>query len=129
MRWLLILFLGVALSTQADVLRSQLTSEVQNREPVDNLHDEVVGRAGQITTAIFFTHIENRKNQQVVHKWLYQGELMAEVTFDIGSHSWRTWSSKDFLPRWQGDWQVQVWVGEQMLLSKDFQFTVAMENY
>ena len=103
MRWLLILLLGVALSTQADVLRSQLTSEVQNREPVDDLHDEVVGRAGQITTAIFFTHIENRMNQQVVHRWLYQGELMAEVTFDIGSHSWRTWSSKDFSPTESSD--------------------------
>lgn len=129
MRWLLILLLAVALNVQADVLRSQLTSEVQNREPVDDLHDEVVGRTGQITTAMFFTHIKNRMHQQVVHKWLYQGELMAEVAFNIGSNSWRIWSSKDFLPKWQGDWQVQVWVGEQMLLSKDFEFTVAMDNY
>ncbi|WP_168171519.1 DUF2914 domain-containing protein [Lacimicrobium sp. SS2-24] len=129
MRWLLILLLGVALGTQADVLRSQLTSEIQNREPVDDLQDEVVGRTGEITRVWFFTHIENRMNQQIVHKWFHQGTLMAEVTFDIGSNSWRTWSSKDLLPKWQGGWQVQVWAGDQILQTKDFQFTVAMNNY
>ncbi|GGD70119.1 DUF2914 domain-containing protein [Lacimicrobium alkaliphilum] len=129
MRGLLIILLCWVFNAHADVVRSQLTSEIQNREPVDDLQDEVVGRPGQITTVMFFTHIENRMNQQVIHKWLYQGEVKAEVLFDIGSNNWRTWSSKNLLPKWQGDWQVQVWVGEKMLVSEEFKFTLAMDNY
>ena len=40
--------------------------------------------------------------------WYYKDSLMAEVELPVRSSSWRTWSSKNILPSWVGDWMVKV---------------------
>ncbi|MDF2177964.1 DUF2914 domain-containing protein [Aliiglaciecola sp. CAU 1673] len=126
---LALLILGFVAPGQADVLRSQLTSAVVAREPVDDLRGEVIGKPNEITQVVFFTQLDDMQGQDVVHKWFYQGELMAEVPMSVRSPNWRTWSSKRLLPAWQGNWQVQLWSGDKLLLSKEFRFTLASADY
>ena len=105
----------------AQVERSQLTSKIDNREPVDNLEGVVQGQNGQIKQVYFFTETIGLKNQQIIHRWLYEGEEKASVTLNISGDRWRTYSSKRVPSYWQGKWQVQVWHGDLMLISHHFE--------
>jgi hypothetical protein len=40
--------------------------------------------------------------------WYCKDEHKATVELPVRSSSWRTWSSKSFLPEWTGDWEVKV---------------------
>ena len=104
----------------SQVERSQLTSNIDNREPMDNLEGAVQGQYGQIKQVYFFTETIGLGDQQIIHKWLYDGDEKASVTLNIGGDSWRTYSSKRVPSEWQGKWQVQVWHGDLMLISHHF---------
>lgn len=89
---------------EIEAARAQFTSDVQEREPVDEVSDFNAGDQ----TLYFFTEIENAAGETVTHRWLKDGEVMAEVPLQVGSDSWRTWSSKELLPEWEGEWTVEV---------------------
>lgn len=119
---LIVLLLGVfSQFSTAQVERSQLTSSIENSEPTDDLEGLVQGQKDEIKRVYFFTHIAGLANKQIIHRWLYQGEEKAAVTLNIGSDSWRTYSSKRVPSYWQGKWQVQVWQGDLMLISHHFE--------
>jgi hypothetical protein len=107
----------------AQVDRSQLVSGINDREPIDNLGTNVEALSGELKKVYFFTQISDMENQQVTHRWLYQGEEKAAVTLNIGSNNWRTYSSKNIPSNWAGQWQVQVWQSDLLLISHDFVVT------
>lgn len=84
--------------------RAQFTSNVENREPVDEVSEFQAGDE----TLYFFTEIKNGAGQTITHRWTRDGEVVAEVPLEVGSDSWRTWSSKELMPDWEGDWTVEV---------------------
>lgn len=86
-----------------DVARHQFTSNVDNREPVDML--STVENVDQL---YYFTELMNYQGQVVTHRWSFEGETMAEVTFDVGGPRWRVYSSKQLMPEWVGEWLVDV---------------------
>lgn len=121
---LLSIFLIFSLFSQfvmAQVERSQLTSRIESREPTDNLEGVVQGQKGEIKRVYFFTQVKGLADQQIIHRWLYQGEEKAAVTLNIGGDNWRTYSSKSVPSYWQGKWQVQVWQNDLMLISHHFE--------
>lgn len=89
---------------EGEVARSIVTTEVVDREPVNDL--------GMIPaseeTVLFYTELRNMQGQTVVHRWMHGGEQMAEVTFNVKGPRWRVWSSKKMVPEWVGNWTVQV---------------------
>lgn len=89
---------------EPEIERAQFTSEVQNREPVDEVSDF----QAQQEPLYFFTEVKNAAGETITHRWMHNGEVMAEVPLEIGSDSWRTWSSKEFVPGWDGEWTVEV---------------------
>ncbi len=113
-------FLFTSLPLQAEVQRSQFTTEVISHEPVDNISTGVIGANDEFKTFFFYTHITNMAGENIVHRWLYQGNEMAAVTLNIGGDSWRTYSSKRILPRWKGEWEVQVWHQDLQIMSQTF---------
>jgi hypothetical protein len=118
----IILLLGVfSPFSSAQVERSQLTSSIENREPIDNLEGFVQGKNNEMKRVYFFTQITGLKNKQIIHRWLYAGEEKAAVTLNIGGDRWRTYSSKRLPRYWQGKWQVQVWQDDLMLISHHFE--------
>ncbi|MEP1445346.1 MAG: DUF2914 domain-containing protein [Paraglaciecola sp.] len=119
---LMILSLGIfSQFTMAQVERSQLTSSIENREPTDDLEGFVEGQVEQMKRVYFFTQVSGLASNQIIHRWLYQGEEKATVTLNIGGDNWRTYSSKSLPNYWQGKWQVQVWHGDLMLITHHFE--------
>jgi len=90
-------------TTQSDnVTRSVFALAVIDREPVDEV--SVVST----DSVYYFTELSGLEGTMVRHRWIYQGEVMADVEFQIGGSRWRVWSKKSLLPRWAGQWSVSV---------------------
>lgn len=90
--------------SRGSVMRSTFTNGIENREPVDNMQD-VGNTANKIT---YFTELRDMSGQTAKHRWEYNGDVMAEVEFNVGGPRWRVWSSKAFIPQWEGEWKVSV---------------------
>jgi hypothetical protein len=59
----------------------------------------------------------------VVHRWYYEERLMAEVSLAINSPLYRTYSSKNIIPGWTGQWRVDI-VDTEGTVLKTLYFTV-----
>jgi len=87
------------------VARAIFTTAIVDREPVDTLETF----STDISRVFFFTDLRGLSGQIVTHRWEYNGRLMAEITFKVGSGvRWRVHSSKNLLPEWTGTWKVIV---------------------
>jgi len=86
------------------VARARFALEVTEREPSDtvrrlsNDHDQIA----------FFTELQGFQGQELVHRWEFGGQLMAEVPFGVGGPRWRVHSSKNLDPARLGTWTVSV---------------------
>ena len=122
---ILIFFTLFTQLASAQVERSQLTSSIENREPTDNLEGAVQVQTGEVKKIYFFTQVTGLTNQQIIHRWVFEGEEKAAISLNIGGNSWRTYSSKRIPDNWFGKWQVQVWQADLMLISHHFEVTTA----
>ena len=86
------------------IARAALTSAVDDREPVDS----VSTLSNDNTTLFYFTEVRDMAGQTITHRWEHNGEVMAEVEFQIGGPRWRIYSSKTLMPTWLGDWKVSA---------------------
>ncbi|UAA38379.1 DUF2914 domain-containing protein [Paraneptunicella aestuarii] len=114
--------LMLAFGAQADIVRSQLTSAIEDREPTDDLANDVVGHSNTITQVYYFNHLTNMNGKVLQHKWLLDGVEKAVIDLKIGSNNWRTYSSKRMNDAMQGNWQVQVWMDGQQLQAHEFTY-------
>lgn len=90
------------------VARSQLTSAVRGREPVDQLAPRVkIGKAGS-RTLFYFTELKGLTGETVFHRWEHDGRTMVTLRFNVGSDRWRGYSSKTIPATQTGDWRVVV---------------------
>ena len=105
------------------VTRAIFTSQIIDREPADDL-TEISNTTERI---YFFTDLRNLEGKIITHRWEYNGEVMAEVTFKVGGGPrWRVYSSKNLLPLWTGSWTVFVMnEDEQLIHSSIFNYTQA----
>ena len=86
------------------VTRAQFTSEVKNLEPLDSL----MALSNDKTRIAYFTEIQDMAGQTVIHRWEYNGKVMAEVPFKVGAARWRVYSTKTLDPSWIGEWKASV---------------------
>lgn len=101
--------------SRGSVVRSIFTSAIQDREPIDKL-DGAENDAQQI---FYFTELRDMSGQTAIHRWEYNGKVMAEVPFNVRGPRWRVWSSKRFSQGWQGDWKVSVLNGAGEVISEE----------
>lgn len=105
------------------VTRSALTSQVQAREPVDEL-EKITAQQNQL---FYFTELRGMSGQTAKHRWEYNGKLMAEVDFNVKGPRWRVWSSKIFKPDWIGEWKVSVInAAGEVISEKNFSYDTAV---
>ncbi len=78
------------------------------REPVDSI-DSLTNDHSRV---FFFTELVGLQGQSVVHRWERDGQVVAEVPFEVGGPRWRVYSTKSLLPGWTGDWTVTVVDGQ-----------------
>lgn len=107
--------------------RAVLTSDVDNREPVDDLGHEYQLSGADYDQVSLFTHMINHANHGITHRWYRNQHLQAEVDLTIGSDSWRTYSTKRIQHMETGDWTVRV-VNENDDLLLEYHFTVKPQS-
>ena len=104
------------------VARSAFTSGIEDREPID----EVGSLESTQNRIYYFTEIRDMSGQTVTHRWEHNGQVMAEVPFEIGGDRWRVYSSKSLEPSWTGEWKASVVDGSGATLSANtFTYTEA----
>ena len=108
--------------SRGSVVRSAFTREIDEREPMENL-ENLTNDNGQVK---FFTELRDMSGQTAIHRWEYDGKVVAEVEFNVKGPRWRVWSSKSFVPQWTGDWKVSVINGAGEVISeKNLSYDVA----
>jgi hypothetical protein len=111
-------------TTQGSVARTLFTTHIVDREPADNFIE--IGT--DVQRVFFFSDLRELSGQIVTHRWEYQGKVMAEVKFKVGSPRWRTYSSKNLLPMWTGNWTVTVLDQDGHPLASDYFDYLPMAN-
>jgi hypothetical protein len=108
--------------TSGSIARAQFTSNVLDREPVDDI-TELTNDTDKI---YFFSDIRDMTGQVVIHRWEYNGNVMADVSIDVGGPRWRAYSSKNLLPSQTGEWKVSVVDGAgNVITEKTFNYVGA----
>lgn len=92
------------MASAGEVARAVFTTAITEREPAD----DVTQLGSDVTQVYFFTELHGMEGQRIVHRWEHNGQVMAEVGFDVGSNRWRVWSSKSLMSEWSGQWSVSV---------------------
>ena len=100
---------------RGSVVRSIFTSGIDQREPVDKFND-MNSEQGRV---YYFTELRDMSGQTAIHRWEFDGKVMAEVEFNVQGPRWRVWSSKSFVPGWAGEWKVSVLNGAGEVISED----------
>jgi len=93
---------------EGSVARAQFSTDVIDREPIDDIGPVVKVEYGEIQRVYFFTDLRGMSGSQVIHRWKLDGEDQVEVAFDIGGDRWRVWSSKRLMPGFDGKWSVDI---------------------
>lgn len=97
---------AVRIVDEAHIGRARLTTNVVNREPVDELGTRVdIPPTGE-DFVYFFTEVRGMAGRTVTHRWQYQGNVVASVPFQIGSDRWRVYSRKGIAAGQTGPWTV-----------------------
>lgn len=111
-----------AATPQGEVARALFTSAVEEREPVDQV-SEVPNSWEKV---VFFTELHGLAGHTVTHRWEHDGQVTAEVPFEVGGPRWRVWSSKELPREATGEWTVSV-VDDagSVLESRSFDYTDA----
>ena len=101
--------------SRGSVVRSIFTSAIDQREPVDKLK-----ALNQEQSKIFyFSELRDMSGQTAKHRWQYNGEVVAEVDFNVGGPRWRVWSSKSLNPTAPGEWKVSVLNGAGEIIAEE----------
>ncbi|MBD3226205.1 MAG: DUF2914 domain-containing protein [Caldithrix sp.] len=90
---------------QISVEELLVCTDVQDRQPagIDTVFEAGVGKL------YCFTKLTSTTDTSAVsHVWFFNDEKMADVDLTLKAKSWRTWSSKNILDTWTGDWRVEV---------------------
>lgn len=92
----------------SNVARAQFSTNVVDREPVDRVGSAFPTNGEPFRTLYYFTELENMSGETVIHRWEYNGSVISEISFNIGSDRWRTWSSKQLTRGLTGQWRVSI---------------------
>jgi len=77
-----------------------------------------------VGTLYAFSYVSGISEEtQIKHLWFYGDTLMAEVVLRVKPTQWRTYSSKNVLPQWTGEWRVDMTSDDGLVLGS-VRFTV-----
>ncbi len=106
----------------AEVASAQFTLAVVEREPTGAIQ-ELSNDHRQI---YFWSDLRDLTGTQVLHRWEWNGQVLAEVPFEVSGPRWRVFSSKQLDANWLGDWTVSVVTSTgEVLAQESFAYTAA----
>lgn len=86
------------------VARALFTTGVVDREPQNTIRS----LSNDNVEIFFFSEILDAAGATIIHRWEWNGRVMAEVPFEVGGARWRIFSSKKLEPSWLGEWTVSL---------------------
>ena len=101
--------------SRGSVVRSIFTTSIEEREPIDKLNNT----EAEQERVFYFTELRDMSGQTATHRWEKDGEVAAEVKFDVRGPRWRVWSSKSFIPDAAGEWKVSVLNGAGEIIAEE----------
>lgn len=112
----------LGISHSAGLVKAQLTSNIHQRAPVDDI--DKISLAGKPSRPIFlFLHFNKFRDKKVFVNWYYRDKRVARITLPVGNNDWRTYSSKILTLNRLGSWHVTVENQSGKSLAK-FEFSV-----
>ncbi|HKI83348.1 MAG TPA: DUF2914 domain-containing protein [Candidatus Krumholzibacteria bacterium] len=94
------------------VVNAAVCRAVEDRKPVE-AGDRFPSDVGSLSC---FCRVVHGKGTKIVHAWIHDGQTRARVELEVGSDSWRTWSTKRILPSWTGSWEVKIMTPDGVVL-------------
>ena len=120
-----VLMMGLlSFASLANVAESVLTNNIRDRQPQDDLQGQFRVTSAGIDKVYFFTRVTDLAGKQIMHRWLFDDQVMAEVVLNVGGDDWRTYSSKRIVAAWSGDWKVEVLADGEVIHSYPFSVIV-----
>ena len=102
---LMSLVVGLVPAFALEVAEGVITTGISDREPVD----QVTSQPSSVGRLYCFTRVTGATMENsITHVWYWGDKEVARVELPVRSDNWRTWSSKQLLPEWTGDWHVDV---------------------
>ncbi len=95
---------SVAASIRGEVARASFTTAIIDREPQDTV--SAIGPGHE--KVYYFTELANMSGRRVIHRWEYQGRVVAEVPFDVNGPRWRVYSIKTLPQGAIGEWTAST---------------------
>ncbi len=90
------------------ITQAQLTTNIRNRTPVDNIQSSIDMNAEGLLRIYLFTEMQDLVGNTLYHSWYRNGKRMARVPISVRNRSARASSSK-FIDRFMtGNWTVEV---------------------
>jgi len=90
------------------VSRAQLTSELQNKDPVDQLGSTIAMNEEGLIKVFLFAELEDLKGDLVYYDWYHDGERVARISVRPYLESMRASSSKFITARMIGSWRAEI---------------------
>lgn len=96
----------------------EICTAVTDRQPVGT-DTTFTNDVGQLYC---FTKLSSDQDTTAIsHVWYYGDKEMARVEVSMKAQTWRTWSSKNIVSDWTGDWRVDVLAPDgKVVASKKF---------
>ena len=99
--------------------RAIFTTEIKNREPVNDLNSVAVTSQ----TVSFFTELVNLNGKLVTHRWSVHGDVVYTKDFRVGANRWRVWTTKTITPFVDAVVVVQILVDGQAISQESIRVT------
>jgi len=100
------------------VFRAQFTTQISNREPVDNLKRLDSG----FTSVYFFTEIINCVDCKLKHVWYLDGKKIYTYKSKVTYPRFRTWSKKTLTTNMLGNWKVKVKINGKTKVTREMTY-------
>lgn len=109
---------AVAPTSGFSVLRAYICKGIEQSEPTE-AGKSFVPMADGVLRLCTFSEIGGPARQDtVVHVWYWGDREMARVPLGVKGPRWRTWSTKQILDEWRGEWHVEIVDTAGVLLSR-----------
>jgi hypothetical protein len=105
------------------IVRTILTTDLKDKEPVDNISSVLTVNKDRATKVYYFTEIIDMKGQVLYHRWLRNGQLIFKREINILGNRWRASTSKMITYSKAGLWNVRL-ENEQGDILNEIQFEV-----
>lgn len=101
------------------IARAQLTSDLDEFEPVDSI-GQSIRVPTQSRRLYWFNELAGLQGEQVFHSWYYNDLLMSRVAVTVETNLWRASTYKTILQHQQGTWRVVTENMDEEVLAEEY---------